>query len=738
MILLRGGTMKKKLIGVSKRAKEKHNSKVQNIIIQNENLNSNINSNGKFASIEKKKINERLSVKLKIIIAIVSLSIIPVVVVGVLSYSGAKSTLTEELQKSNLALAKEVTELMNFKIGEIQSAADIVKSDPKVLEVLVKTVADYPSAYDMTTDREAKLFNLTTSIESSNNDIYTMAFVTQSEVIDREVRKYMQGDFPLTFNTSETYKKVQELNPKDYWTYGLYEQNSLFFMKAVKDFRSSVDATLVIEVDEGLFKDILSPDAIGEGTTMSILDSEGAVVLSTDEAVLVGEVLDVSGELFQKFSQIEAPEDGKIVNEVAFITNENVSEETMVVAKEMDNGWIFIAKIPTKSVFQGIQTIRNVNILLVGIFLLVAIFLGIYLGIRIVTPLAYIQSKMAIASSGDLTVKSHFNGNMEIGNLSKSFNIMTENMSTLLKQTKTITLEVSEDSEKLKEIAKTSADSFKQINLAVESLAVGTTEQATDAEKASNVIQALVEQMGLTEKKFTQVVEYTNKTKQVSQDATKTIDDLNEATKDTIHLTSDIKTDMAKLTLRFKEILGIIDMINGISEQTNLLALNAAIEAARAGDAGKGFAVVADEVRKLASQSSSAASDINSIVSSIYKMTVDTEEKIEAGGVIFEKQEQSVKNTEETFAEISNDMDEIIKVVNQVYDLLSNLNAIQTDATDSITSIAAIAEESASATQEVLSTGQEQLQSAEYLSELAGKLASVLEGMNENIAKFKV
>jgi len=614
-------------------------------------------------------------------------------------------------------------------------------SDQKVLEVISKKEKDYENLYYMLKDRDENVYSLITSIKASNRDVARIMFINEEEVIDPERTDYFFNEnFIPTFQKSPEFKQIIEKKSKPVWMYGLFETGDLYFMRSLRNIYSpGTQSILAFALKPDYLLSVLDATQLGEGASMSIVDTEGKVVVSSNPDRKMGDLLGVAEELnAASLKSIEGSEEKEPLAKGSFVTSENVPSETMVVFEETEHGWRYISEIPTSSIYGGINKMSTLAIFLVVICLILALVLGVFLAITISKPIDYIKSRMKLVEQGDLTVRSKHVGKYEIGQLSSSFNKMTENMANLIKETSLLSVEVATDSDELQKIATHSALASKEVIQAVESLSQGATEQATDADKAAHVIKNLVGQMNKTESSFNEVVTVTMRTKKASREATKIIDELSTTTSQSISLSNNIKHDMASLTSRFKEILGIIDMINAISSQTNLLALNAAIEAARAGDAGKGFAVVADEVRKLASQSSDAAKNISRIVNNIYKATQQTEEMIEEGSVIYERQEVAVKNTQGTFNEIVSDMDNIIKEVDNVYILLSGLEEIQNEATDSVTSIAAIAEESASAIEEVLATGQEQTAAADHLQEMASKLSKVIESMNENVNRFKV
>jgi len=101
--------------------------------------------------------------------------------------------------------------------------------------------------------------------------------------------------------------------------------------------------------------------------------------------------------------------------------------------------------------------------------------------------------------------------------------------------------------------------------------------------------------------------------------------------------TGHINSQMEALVSSSKKIGKIVGVIRDIADQTKMLALNATIEAAGAGDAGRGFAVVAAEVKELAKQSADATSEISDQIDEIQKSVNDTVQAIgEINNVITE------------------------------------------------------------------------------------------------------
>jgi methyl-accepting chemotaxis protein len=110
---------------------------------------------------------------------------------------------------------------------------------------------------------------------------------------------------------------------------------------------------------------------------------------------------------------------------------------------------------------------------------------------------------------------------------------------------------------------------------------------------------------------------------------------------------NDAVAAMTQINASSKKIAEISSVIDEIAFQTNLLALNAAIEAARAGDQGRGFAVVAQEVRNLAQRSSTAAKEINILITeSVDKISSGTELVNKSGAALQEIVKSSLSVSE--------------------------------------------------------------------------------------------
>ncbi|WP_176081959.1 methyl-accepting chemotaxis protein [Paraburkholderia tropica] len=155
---------------------------------------------------------------------------------------------------------------------------------------------------------------------------------------------------------------------------------------------------------------------------------------------------------------------------------------------------------------------------------------------------------------------------------------------------------------------------------------------------------------------------------------------------------------MGEINESAKSIADIIGVIEGIAFQTNILALNAAVEAARAGEEGRGFSVVAGEVRNLAQRSAAAAKEIKTLISASV---------------------ERVANGSTLATDAGNTMDEVVKAVRRVNDIIGEISAASSEQRAGIEEISRAVTQMDSGTQQNAALVEEATAAAQSLDDQA-------------------
>jgi methyl-accepting chemotaxis protein len=312
---------------------------------------------------------------------------------------------------------------------------------------------------------------------------------------------------------------------------------------------------------------------------------------------------------------------------------------------------------------------------------LAMLFLGAlcaaYITRSITTPLRHAARIADTIAGGDLNVAIDTGGNDEAGQLMRALKLMQHNLFTAIAQ-------ITEGSE--------------HVLVASRDIAAGNLNLSARTEQQAGTLRQTTAAVARLEDTVGGNAENARQARELSTAAYACAMRGSEAA-------ARVSDTMGSIKASSDKIVDIIAVIDSIAFQTNILALNAAVEAARAGEAGRGFAVVAAEVRELAQRSAGAARQIHTLIR-------DSATQVDAGHALV--------------GESASTMDQIVKAVRRVAELVSLISAASAEQGASIGGISVAIGHMNGMTQQNAALVGEAAAAAESLRKQSARLAAAV------------
>ncbi|MCH4890342.1 methyl-accepting chemotaxis protein [Acidaminobacter sp. JC074] len=686
----------------------------------------------------------KMSMGLKIMMMFLLVIIVPLAVLGSISFISANSSLIESTDNSaSKFLEATVGSIDNYlnsygNLIENKSRDTDIQNMENTSATLDKAMKDLQDSLEVYTG----LSNIYVGTETGNMHIYP-----PTELPDWFVAKerpwYQAAVASSAVSWTEPYQDAGSGNmvisngkvvKKGGQTMGVVASDIMLhdLVTSLKDYKLGESGELIIVSPSGLLIAHPNPEVVGLkirdlGIKDNIIDTSGKF------RYVPNKELDVAPEFDQSFS------DARVARGLSAGPPELVEgDDRFAYYLTTELGWVVLATIEKDEVYRAGYTVLTLIIIIGVVSLVVAVILSILFTRSLTGRMKVIVAGTEKARDGDLTADFVVKGTDEMKMLSDYLGETFSSLGHMMQGVKELSVQVSEAATSLAANSEQASASADEVGRTVEEIAQGAQSQASDTETSAEVAYSLASKFEDLNASTNAMIDSTKQVLSANEVGAEKISILSESTKVSGEASARIGQSINQLNTQTKDIDSILEAITGIAEQTNLLALNASIEAARAGEHGRGFAVVADEIRKLAEESNQSAEQIRVIVSNIQRDSEKTVNEMKSVEDITKKQTVAVNDMRESFTIISESIEAIASKIDQISHSVELLTEDKNKLVSSISNISAVSEETAAGAQEVSAATDEQKHAVSEVAVSAERLNEIALKLNHEMDKFKV
>lgn len=683
----------------------------------------------------------RLKIGPKLVGLFLVAGVLPMAVVGLLSYNQASGALTKDADGRQAELAFNASDKLDRNLferyGDVQAfakSAPAQSMDPAPLNTWMNTMmGTYTPIYNLmiVADTKGRIIAANT-VDLDGKPLDSSPLLGQDVHADTWFQKAVSGGL----KDGESFVEDLHEDPLMAKTYGAGTKSyAMNFTYPIKD-----DAGKIVGVWTNRFNWQVAVDVLGAvqkrahdngaaSAKLYVLNAAGTLLASDASADVLTRKVDAH-PVGQRALQQNA---SGAIKGTGFDGKADVSGFFHSAGYSIypGIGWSIVATQNQSEALQAASGLaRNLIIVAVIAAVLIAIAALLIAG-TFSRPIAKVRKALEAVAGGDVSQTVSVDSSDEIGDIARSYCQMTQNLRDTIGSVRGAVDTLAEAKTELSQSADQAAQATQQIAITTGQVAEGTNETARSVQDVSTSMGQLGEaieqvvagasaqahsvgqadglsrQVAIAAGEMSSTAEHAatgaRKAAETAQNGAamvqKTIDGITRI-KRTVDTAS---AEITRLGDRSNEIGKIVAVINDIAAQTNLLALNAAIEAARAGEQGRGFAVVADEVRQLAERVSTATKEIAELISGV-QSGVDASVKAMSEGTSEMESGASVAVEAGTaLGHILSAVDEVNGQIEQIASGSSGLLAAANEMTEAIGDIRGVVERNQSVAVEMQS-----------------------------------